>query len=191
MALFLTSITFSIWNIAILKSLSECLIISNLSDLDSFMSPVLILLARILSIQYLPISEFWCTGSFQEGSWFLSFFASSLSLHLARSSRESLGRGQHVVLSLSFCLRGRASRHCLASIPWVPPPVSSGRLGFCCPPGPLPAQHSWPPSLCRASCWCSATHTKRWLFVSPVSSLSPLHVWSRGAVSEHDFMEAS
>lgn len=47
----------------------------------------LVLLARFLSIRYLPVLEFWCRGSFQEGSfcfvflWFFSLpFSNSLCL---------------------------------------------------------------------------------------------------------------
>lgn len=60
------------------------------------MSQVLILLARFLSIRYLHVLEFWCTGSFQEGSFcfvFLCFLSLPLSLvvcvclHLAQNSQ--------------------------------------------------------------------------------------------------------
>lgn len=88
------------------------------------MSQMLILLARFLSVRYLPVLVFWCTGSSQEGRVFwLVFFALSLSLSLivcvclplAQSSQESLRPGQHMALLSLFCLHGETARHPLES----------------------------------------------------------------------------
>lgn len=162
MTVSLTSITWSILSIPILKSVSYCLIIFIWFDLELFVSPALILSARILSIRYLPVLEFWQTGSFQEGSWFC--------LSLLPLSPSTQPRGPNKALavgSIWLCCRCSVFVEDITPSPGFHPPSPSSHLVWetwvLLPPRPLPAHHSQCQPPWRALCWCSTSHTQRWL----------------------------
>lgn len=83
------------------------------------MSPALILSARILSIRYLPVLEFWQTGSFQEGSWFC--------LSLLPLSPSTRPRGPNKALAVGstwLCCRCSVFMEDITPSPGFQPPIS-------------------------------------------------------------------
>ena len=186
MTVSLTSITWSILNIPILKSMSYCLIIFIWFDLELFVSPALILSARILSIRYLPVLEFWQTGSFQEGSWFC--------LSLLPLSPSTRPRGPNKALAVGstwLCCRCSVFMEDITPSPGFQPPSPSSHLAretwVLLPHVPfLPVTPGAHPhgELCVDA--LPLTHRDDYLVWSPALYPSLLHVWSRGAVWEWD-----
>lgn len=119
---YFSNIMLNLLNIPLSKSLSGCLVILILFYLASSMSPVLILWARMLSIQYLSVLELGLQARFRRKVCCLSllplcpFFSNScVCLCLAQSSWESPGRGQHLVFVPVVLPSWRVSHHPLAS----------------------------------------------------------------------------
>ena len=122
MTVSLTSVTWSILRIPVLKSVSYCLIFVWF-DLELFVSPAVILSDRILSIRYLTVLEFWQTGSFQEGSWFC--------LSLLPLSPSTWPRGPDRALAVGgmlLCCRCSGFVEDITPSPGFQPPGASSHL---------------------------------------------------------------
>ena len=130
MTVSLTSITWSILCIPILKSMLYCLIFVWF-DLELFVSPVVILSDRILSIRYLTVLEFWQAHFKREvGFVFLCFLSLPLPGPEVPIKPWLWAACGFVVAVLASW---RTSRRPLVSNPRVCLPTSRGRRESCCP----------------------------------------------------------